>query len=166
MLKYYKFSFFDPEWRIALSIAINEQFSSIKYLVIDHCCTLDEIITIFSSTPQLRRLTCKQVEESKKYIVNDVLKMIFNLTRISIAKCYANFDELEMFISKVSLQLQVLRINTFRDVAYLDANRWERIISKHLLYLNIFEFKHEESIDKDFEASVYHEKLNGFNSLF
>ncbi|CAF3979001.1 unnamed protein product [Rotaria sp. Silwood1] len=166
MLKYYKFSFFDPEWRITLSITINEQFSGIKYLVIDHFCTLDEIITILLCTPQLCRLTCKQVDESKKIIVIDALKTIFSLTRISISKCYANCDELEMFLINISPQLQVLRINTFRDVTYLDANRWERIISQHLLYLNIFEFQYEESIYGELEVTDYHESLNKFNSLF
>ncbi|CAF0779182.1 unnamed protein product [Rotaria sordida] len=70
----------------------------------------------------------------------------------------------EMFLTNVSPQLEVLRIDTFRDVTYLDANRWERIISRHLLHLNIFEFKYEELIDEDLETTIYHERLNEFKS--
>ncbi|CAF3570438.1 unnamed protein product [Rotaria sp. Silwood1] len=166
MLKYNKLSFFSLESFIPLSRATTDQFSSIKYLVIDHCCSLNELIDILSYTPQLYRLTCKHVDESKKNIVKDTLNVIFNLTCISIAACYAEFDEVAMFLTTLSPQLELLRISTFRDVTYLDANRWERIISQHLHHLSTFEFKYEEPIDEDLEVSVYHERLNEFNSLF
>ncbi|CAF1491711.1 unnamed protein product [Rotaria sordida] len=166
MLNYYKLSFSSLESFIPISRATNDQFSSIKYLVIDHCCTLDELINIISYTPQLCRLTCEEVNESTKNIVKDTLNTIFSLTHIFIAKCYAQFDELETFLTNVSPQLEVLCINTFKDVNYLDANRWEQIISQYLLYLNTFEFQYEEFIDEDFKASVYHELINHFNSSF
>ncbi|CAF0872435.1 unnamed protein product [Rotaria sordida] len=166
MLNYYKLSFFSFESFIPLSIATSNQFSSIKYLVIDHCCTLDELINTISYTPQLCRLICQQLNESDDNIVKDSLKIIFSLTRISIARCYVVFDELETFLTNVSPQLEVLRIQTFKDVNYLDADRWERIISHYLLHLNIFEFKYEELIDEELESTVYHERLNEFNSLF
>ncbi|CAF0895501.1 unnamed protein product [Rotaria sordida] len=151
---------------IPISIANNEQYSGIKYLVIDHCCSLDDLIAILSYTSQLCRLTCYQLEESKKKIVKDALNSILSLTCISIAECSTKFDEIEMFLTNVSSQLEVLRINTLKDVNYLDANRWERIISQHLHHLNIFEFKYEELAREGLEVTVYHERLNEFNSLF
>ncbi|CAF2698559.1 unnamed protein product [Rotaria sp. Silwood2] len=166
MLKYYKLSFFSLESLFPTSISIKEQYSDIKYLVIDHCCSLDMLIAILSCTPQLYRLTCKQVNESVDNIITNALNAIFSLTRISIGSCYAEFDEIELFLINISPQLQVLRISTFRDVTYLDANRWEQIISQHLLHLNVFDFKYEQPIDEDFQASVYHERLNQFNSQF
>ncbi|CAF0779165.1 unnamed protein product [Rotaria sordida] len=144
MLKYNKLSFLALESCIPISIANNEQYSGIKYLVIDHCCSLDDLIAILSYTSQLCRLTCYQLDESKKNIVKDALNSILSLTCISIAECSTKFDEIEMFLTNVSSQLEVLRINTLKDVNYLDANRWERIISQHLHHLNIFEFKYEE----------------------
>ncbi|CAF3979589.1 unnamed protein product, partial [Rotaria sordida] len=151
---------------IPISIANNEQYSSIKYLIIDHCCSLDDLIAILSYTSQLCRLTCYQLDESKKNIVKDALNSILSLTCISIAECSTKFDEIEMFLTNVSSQLEVLRINTLKDVNYLDANRWERIISQHLHHLNIFEFKYEELAREGLEVTVYHERLNEFNSLF
>ncbi|CAF3711886.1 unnamed protein product [Rotaria sordida] len=163
---YNKLSFLALESCIPISIANNEQYSSIKYLIIDHCCSLDDLIAILSYTSQLCRLTCYQLDESKKNIVKDALNSILSLTCISIAECSTKFDEIEMFLTNVSSQLEVLRINTFKDVNYLDANRWERIISQHLHHLNIFEFKYEELAREGLEVTVYHERLNEFNSLF
>ncbi|CAF4787352.1 unnamed protein product, partial [Rotaria sp. Silwood2] len=166
MLKYYKLSFFAFESSIPLSVATNQQFSGIKYLVMDHSCTLNELIAILSYTHQLCRLTCEQIDESEDNIVTDELNVIFSLTYISITRCNAEFDELETFLIKVSPQLEVLRINTFKDVTYLNANRWKQIISQHLIHLNTFQFKYEESIDEELEATVYHKTLNEFNSFF
>ncbi|CAF3032480.1 unnamed protein product [Rotaria sp. Silwood2] len=166
MLNYFKLSFSSIESFIPLSIASNKQLSSIKYLVIDHCCSLNELIAILSHTHQLCRLTCQQVNESNENIVKDTLHMIYSLTRISITKCYAEFDELEMFLTMISPQLEVLRINTFNDVTYLDADRWERIISQFLLHLDLFQFQYKELIDEDFKLTAYHELINHFNSSF
>ncbi|CAF2946768.1 unnamed protein product [Rotaria sp. Silwood2] len=166
MLNYYKLSLFVAEASYPLSIATNEQFSTIKYLIIDHCCSFDELITILSYTPQLCRLTCEQVNESDDNIVEDALKMICSLKRVSFAKFYAEFDELEMFLRKVSPHLEVLCFNSCNDVTYLDANQWERIISKYLSHLNKLEFKYEESIDEELVTTIYHENLNEFKSLF
>ncbi|CAF4370863.1 unnamed protein product [Rotaria sp. Silwood2] len=166
MLKYNKLSFNSLESFIPIPIATTEQFSSIKDLIIDHCCTLDELIAILSYTPKLCRLTCRQINESKKNILKDTVNVISSLTRISITKCYAEYDELEMFLTKISPQVQVLRINTLKDVTYLDANRWARIISQNLLELNTFEFQYNDLIDEDFKTTVYHELINRFNSSF
>jgi hypothetical protein len=166
MLKYNKIAFYSYESFIPLPIATNEQFSTIEYLAINHCCTLDELIAIISYTPRLCRLSCVRVKESNENIAKESLNMIFNLAHISIDGCFAEFDELEMFITKISPQLQVLRVNSFRDAAYLDADRWERIISQHLLHLRIFEFKYEETIDEDLVTTLYHEQINRFNSSF
>ncbi|CAF4515145.1 unnamed protein product, partial [Rotaria sp. Silwood2] len=146
--------------------ASNEQFSGIKYLVFDHRCGLDELIAILSYTPQLYRLSCKQVNEPKKCIVKDALNVILGLIRVFIAKCYAKFETIAMFLTTISPQLEVLRINRCTDVTDLGAYRWERIISQHLLHLNMFKFTYEVHVDEDFETSVGHERLNEFNSLF
>ncbi|CAM4834407.1 unnamed protein product [Rotaria magnacalcarata] len=140
MLKYFKLSFFAFETLLSISINVDKQLTTIKYLVIDHCCSLDELIALLSCTHQLCQLTCEQVNESHKNIVKDTLYPILSLTRISIGRCYANFNEIEIFLTKIPSQLEVLRFNSFSDVNYLDANRWERIISQYLQHLNIFEF--------------------------
>ncbi|CAF4615904.1 unnamed protein product [Rotaria sp. Silwood1] len=46
-----------------------------------------------------------------------------------------------MFLTKISSQLERLRLNSFKHVNYLDASRWERIIPQYLQHLNLFEFQ-------------------------
>jgi hypothetical protein len=166
ILRYNKLSLFIYEPYIPLSIATSEQFTHIEYLVIDHSCTLGELVTILSYTPQLRRLTCEQVTESNENIIREALHTISSLTNISIARCDAEFDELKFLITRVSPQLQVLRVTGTNDVTYLDADQWERMISQDLLHLRIFELRYEESIDDDMEVTPYHERIHLFNSSF
>jgi hypothetical protein len=169
MLKYNKlsfFSFFSFETFIPLPIANNEQWTRIEYLYIHHCCALDELIIILTYTPQLCRLNCRQVNDSNGVIRKQSLNIRSNLTHIFIDRCSAEFDEMEIFMTKIVPHLQVLDITCSRDAAYLDADRWERIISQHLLHLRIFKFKYEEAIDEDLEATLHHEQINRFNSKF
>ncbi len=166
MLKYNKISFFAFETFIPLPIASNEQFTRIEYLYIHHCCAIDELIIILTYTPQLCRLNCIRVNDSNGIIRNQSLNIRSNLTHIFIDKCSAEFDEMEIFMTKIASHLQVLDITCSRDTAYLDADRWERIISEYLLDLRVFKFKYEEVIDEDLEATLHHEQINRFNSTF
>ncbi|CAF1448836.1 unnamed protein product [Adineta steineri] len=167
ILRYNKLSYYTFELPIPLSIATNTQYSHIEYLVVDHPCTLNELIVILSYTPQLCRLTCREINESnEEENTKHVLGVISNLTYISISKCYAKFDELILFITKISPQLQVLHITSCGDTTYLDADRWQRLISQYLLNLRILEFKYEEFIDDDLEVTLYHERLDRFYSSF
>jgi hypothetical protein len=166
MLKYNQLSFFAIETSIPLSIATNDQFNNIEYLVINHCCALDELIVMLSYTPRLYRLSCTRVNDSNKIIAKESLIEVPGLTHISVNKCNVDFDELETFLTKISPQLQILRITCSRDVSYLDPDRWQRIISQHLIHLHIFEFKYEEVIDEDLEVTPYHALTIRFNSSF
>lgn len=166
MLKYVNISYSESESSVSLPMATNEQISNIKYLVIDHTCTLDELITIISYTPQLQRLTCENVDESNETIQKDKIITIPTLLKISIKRCRVVFDDLETFLTKASPQLQYLRITTSNDASYLDANRWQRIISQNLRDLSVFEFVFQETMNEDFESTIYHEKINDFYSSF
>ncbi|CAF1231863.1 unnamed protein product, partial [Didymodactylos carnosus] len=144
----------------------NEQFSNIEYLFIDHTCNLDDLISILSYTPRLCRLICTEVNNSNKYITTKTISTISTSTYISITRCAVSFDDLEIFITQISSQLEVLRITCYEDATYLDANRWERIISQNLSHLFRFDFKYEEIIDEDFVVTKYHSLINQFNLSF
>jgi len=78
-LKYYKLSVLssseDEHTNILVPLAINEELSTIEYLIIDHCCTLNEIFSMLYHTPRLHRLICKNVIESH-FKVKDVKPII------------------------------------------------------------------------------------------
>jgi hypothetical protein len=164
-LKYSKLSSKRLITTIPLPIATDKQFSTIEYLIIDHYCTLTELITILSYTPRLSHLICKQRLQSSRFIERQVLSQISNLTHISI-HCCLWFDELEILIKNISSQLQELRIGTYRDSAYLDADRWEQLITQFMPRLRLFKFKYIQKIIEDLHVTPYHARINRFNSLF
>ncbi|CAM4947055.1 unnamed protein product [Rotaria socialis] len=166
VLTHYKLQCSSLESSIPLLTTGKHKFSSIRYLVVGHCCSLDDLIAIVSCTPQLSRLTCHEVNRSRTDIAKHVYNTIMSLTKIFITRCYAEFNEMETFLTKIASQVKVLHWNCFRDVTYLDATRWERIISKNLLHLNLFKFQFSINIDENPNSTGSHENRIDFNSLF
>ncbi|CAF4160454.1 unnamed protein product, partial [Rotaria sordida] len=115
-------------------LAPNEQFSTIEYLVINHICTLSELMSILYHTPQLRHLICDNLVESDSNVQTERSMILSNLVYIRINVCDIDFDEFEMFM-KISSQLQILHISQEYGKAYLDADRWKRLIIKHMPHL-------------------------------
>ncbi|CAF4971149.1 unnamed protein product, partial [Rotaria sp. Silwood1] len=137
-LKYNKlslFSLFDVEnANIFVPLAPNEQFSTIEYLVINHICTLSDLISVLYHTPQLRHLICDNLVESDSNVQTEQSMTLSNLVYIRFNVCDINFDEFEIFM-KIFSQLQVLHISQEYGKAYLDADRWKRLIIKHMPHL-------------------------------
>ena len=71
----------------------------------------------------------------------------------------------EAFIKKISSSLEVLRLKTSSDTAYLNAHRWKHLIKKHMPHLRDFYFNHQVFIDGDDTIPNY-ESINQFNSSF
>jgi hypothetical protein len=89
-----------------------------------------------------------------------------NLTHITIGRCYLQFDRFEIFIKKISLQLQVLRITASNDTAYLDGNRWERLLVQHMSHLRKFNFDYRQSVEDTLELITDHAHVHRFTSSF
>ena len=151
---------------IRLPFARNYQFSTIEHLTINHSCSLNDLVSILSYTPRLNRLTCKELIKSNKNSTREAIVNVFNLAYICISECYVIFDKLEIFLKHISSLLQVLRINTYWDVAYLDADRWKELILEYIPCLRELCLRHHEFIDDDFEVTQYHRLIHQFNSSF
>ena len=136
---------------------IPKQSSSIKHLVIDYRCTIGNLSLILAYAPQLRRLNLNKSLYSSVHIISS--QILSNLTHLCINKCDIHFDQFEILIIKISSQLQVLKLSTF-DHSYLDANRWEQLISQHMTQLRRFYFQHRESSDNNPQL------INEFTSPF
>ncbi len=151
----------------ATFVADKQQFSNIEYLTIDHCCTLNDFVSIISCTPRLRRLTCQTLFESDENIGKDMTLTLPNLTHVFIDKCELKFDVVEIFIKKICSQLQVFRITIrFKDVMYLDADRWERLITQYMPCLRKFYFKYYEYVDDHLKLTPFHKQIDRFSSSF
>jgi hypothetical protein len=145
LLKYIKLSFKEYDGFILLPFATSDQFSTIEYLVIDHPFQIDQLVNILSYTPQLCRLSCKNSRlESNGNYQNLVSIRLPKLTQISLRECDISFDEFEIFIAKISPQLHMLRIiiPDGDGESFLDTDRWEQFILKHIPQMNKFYFEY------------------------
>jgi hypothetical protein len=137
-LKYLKFSTVIAERIDFLSVATRDHVSPIEHLNIDHECTLDELNVILSYTPYVRRLICQRLFDS----YSAFSFTLANLISLSIHNCDFNFNDFEILIRRIGSKLQVLRVNNqSNDLAYLDADRWERLILQNIPDLRILHFQ-------------------------
>jgi len=165
-LKYTKISIPADEQIELLPLSTNSTGSTLEHLDINYPCTLDEMTAILSYTPRLIRLRCTELSELNSDIKRETSIILPNLTHIVIQECHMSFDEFEIFIKKISSQLQVLRINTFEDEIYIDPDRWKRLILQHIPNLRKFYFSHHEDNINAFHSKRYHALLNRFTSSF
>jgi hypothetical protein len=168
-LKYGKLSIFregrHQELGITVPLASNERFSTIEYLVINHKIGFGKLFSLFHHTPRLRYLTCKVLFDWD--VDFDTVKSVTlpNLTYLCIHRSLVDFRQLEIFIIKLSSQLQVLKIKDCLGNSYHDADRWQRLIKKHIPHLRSLVFKSEVNIDSQDDGVVI-TKLHAFTARF
>jgi hypothetical protein len=75
----------------------------------------------------LTRLICAELFELDSDIKEEISIILPNLKYLVIKEDHMSFDEFEIFIKKISSQLQVLRMNTFEDEIYIDPDRWKQL---------------------------------------
>jgi hypothetical protein len=169
-LKYNKLSVLsdseDEHTNIFVPLAFNERFSPIEYLIIDHPCTLNEILSIINHTPGLCHLNCRNIIESREKIQNIKPIMLYKLTHIHFDMYEAWFDDFEIFMSKLFGSVQVLRIKFHTGSDYLDADSWEQLIKRRIPYLRTFNYEYHEGDVTDYEDDHFHRKINRFTSPF
>ncbi|CAF4058320.1 unnamed protein product [Adineta steineri] len=155
------------EINISLPVGIpNQQFSTIEYFVINHECTLDELIFILCHTPQLRHFICGNLLKADQNVEDEQIPTLSYLKHIRIDCCYLDFNDFERFIKKVSPQLQRLHIKPNFSKAYLDADRWERLITNYIPHLDTLIcncYQHNFII---YEDRSLHLIINQFSSPF
>lgn len=123
--------------------------------------------------PQLCRLslgkfsTCGPLQRRIKSV------QLNNLTNVSLKLNSINFANFETLIKDLFRQVQTLRITVYPHdrnglgKQYLNANRWEQLISTFLPNLRIFDFQHYfPAVDHSKYQEVCDTLVNNFNSLF
>ncbi|CAF1443219.1 unnamed protein product [Rotaria sordida] len=166
-LKWFRFIFHRKNSFFSLPMAINNQRSTIEYLSIRHRCTLHELYTIISYTPQLRRLNLRHKLEIDSNIRTILPITLSNLTDFSIYIHHIKFDEFEIFIRKICSKLKILRVNIqSRDITFLNAYRWEKLILQFLPQLEEFYLRYYERVGSVYKYPIYNEGSNQFISSF
>lgn len=167
VLKYYRFYISELDVPVALPMALDDQRSQIENLNIDHCCHIDELVSILSYTPKLRRLRFSD-DSGEKYS-GEILSPITlsHLRSVSIRSYSLSFDQWESFIRQIRPPLQTLHFVTrSEDINYLNAHRWERFIQENLPQLESFSFYYYEYVDKAHNLPTYSFESNQFLSTF
>lgn len=151
----------------ALFVVDQYQLSSIEYLKIDHCCTIDDFLSILLCLPKLKSLSCQTLFQANEYIEKDIPFSIPNLTNLVIHKCVLKFDPLERILKKIAANLKRFKIHIrCIDSNYLDAQRWQTIICQIMPNLVHFQMKYYEYFHDRLQLSSYQKLLDRFLSEF
>jgi hypothetical protein len=145
-------------------MATNKQLSPIEYFSI-YQSTFNELWTILSYTPQLRRLNLlNSIDTNIQTILPITLS---NLTDISVPMDSVRFDEFEILIRKINANLKILRVSIqSQDMNFLNAYRWERLILQSLPQLKEFYLRYHEGVDDQNKYPIYSGEANQFTSSF
>jgi hypothetical protein len=169
-LKYSKISLVSHSQRehtlVSIPLAINEKFSTVEYLIIDHRCHLDELFYMLSHTPRLRQLTCRNLVESWHTFRNKNQIILSNLTHIYIDIVGEYFDEYQMFFTNVVAPVQMLRIKDHRCRNGSSAHDWQHLIKSYIPYLRIFNYEYNERYPYETDDIPFFMKINQFTSSF
>ncbi len=171
-LKYCHMSIETRQYLYPLPIPTKE-FSPIEHLVINNKVSLDQFDTLLSYVPQLHRLSFGHLDGSRRSRTHKSSISVNDLKDVSLKLYSVSFNEFESLVTEFFCQVQILRLAvclarySFNGMEYLNANRWERLISTHMVNLTIFDFQHQYSVSRyNDDRAAYEAEVNKFNSLF
>ncbi|CAF2980417.1 unnamed protein product [Rotaria sp. Silwood2] len=121
-------------------VATNE-FSTIEHLIINHEISIDQLPILLSYVPQLRHLSIGNLKEPKFNRAERGSISLNYLINVSLKLHNINFDDFEILVIIYFRQIQILTIAIQyigfygNSTQYLNADRWEQLISTHMLNL-------------------------------
>jgi hypothetical protein len=162
-LKYCKLKFQSKNNLNSSSTSTNV-FSPIEHLVIKNCFPFESFNNLLSYLPRLHHLSidglvdCHQIEVPLSPIELKCFKYV------SLKLDFVNFNRFEQLVRKFFSCIEVLRITTRYDPAFLDAKRWEQLILSSMPNLRIFDINHDGLVRNN--SLTYHDLISQFNSSF
>ncbi|CAF1219529.1 unnamed protein product [Adineta steineri] len=167
LLKYFKYTTNDVDTSTSLLSTTHKQFSTIEYMVMRHCCTFEQLSSIISYTPQLRRLDFSDTYNIALSYETILPLPLPNLTYLRIRIHHLLFDAFETFIRGMNSKLKVLYVCAdYKDSSYLDSDQWENLIIKYLPKLKKFSLEVYVHVGHSLNPSPYIEEPIQFNSSF
>jgi hypothetical protein len=149
MLKYCKLSFEEIFPFPSLPICINPS-SLIEHLIIKDNYYLNEIDSLISHVPHLRRLsiTSKYAYMLVAILLNDLTELVFTLVRLVS-------DDLDQFIKKRSDEIKVLHFWTVNEKHYPYIETSRQLISSYLPHVKIFHWNNAKEIICGHSFEIY-----------
>ncbi|CAF4494271.1 unnamed protein product [Rotaria sp. Silwood2] len=158
VLKYCKISSEENLYLGYLPMSTNT-ISSIKHLVINSKLDYNDVDTILSYAPQLRRLSINYLYPYCTGGTHVPLFTVNNLTHVSLTLDHLLFDQFETLVKNYLSQVKVLHISSNYDSTYINAIRWENLILSHMSYLQILDLQHIYDIVYRNNQALMHENI-------
>lgn len=142
-----------------------KQESVLEYLVINGVAEFDQLSVILLHTPRLVHLSCHSLHVGSEQI--QLPRSVNNLKRLFIQLDAIPFNIFESFIIQVCGNLEVLHISAKYEKTYLDAKRWEQLISCQMPNLCILDFQFKSQLfDRQIQSKEYDKLIEQFNNEF
>ncbi|CAF0784327.1 unnamed protein product [Adineta steineri] len=127
-----------------LSLPTLDQYSPIEHLIIKHCISNNQLYSLLSHTPQLRRLHLSDISNSWSKYTKPFPFVLAYLTKVSMGLNCVDFVQFQQMIIDMFHRVQVLHISIDcnSDQAYMSSNRWEQLIVSHMPNLRVFDIRH------------------------
>jgi len=166
-LKYCKLSL--PGRRTSESLPISvDEYSPIEHLIIVHSIDLRELDGLLSYVPQLRRLSLYLSSATLETQTERCQVVSNHLTHIALRVNYLRFNVFEQIFKEFIFMIEVLHL-TFTDEMdpdYINANKWEQLITSHIPHLRIFDIQCKYvSSNLDCPLGIV-DQINQFTSSF
>ncbi|CAF4254137.1 unnamed protein product [Rotaria magnacalcarata] len=163
-LKYFKIEYEIKSYKSPLSIHLSKYESCpIQYLIINSRFPFKSLNNLLCYLPELRHLSINSLVHYQDYFEENEfspMKLKY-LKYVSPKFDCIRFNKVEKILKEFLYYVQILRLTTRYDKAYLNAKRWEELIVSYMPYLRIFDINYV--LDKN---STYHHSMNQFNSSF
>jgi len=114
--------------------------------------------------PKLRYLSVNSLFATHYLDIDPCRIVLKHLKYVSLKFENVQFNQLEKLIKYFFRRVEVLRLTTRFDEAYLDAKRWEELIVSYMPNLRVFDINHEGPVR--INPLSYHGLINQFNSSF
>ena len=128
---------------------------------------------LLSYVPQLHRLSINHLDGYRSSRTKRSSLILNYLTNVSLKMKYVNFNDFESIVTDYFRQVQVLGIllqpNQWYnpDKEYINADRWEKLISTYLSKLRVFDFQYICGMFYNTtDQKAYETATDKFNSIF
>lgn len=167
-LKYCKLSLSSWNSKAPLEMCTNEK-SPIENLVIGNSVCVDLLYRLLSYIPYVRRLSIGSLEVSDTEQEKVSVSPSNELRDLSLKLTYVKFDSLISLMRDCFRTVQVLHLtveNSSTAARYIDANKWEQLITDHLHNLRVFDIHITASISDNDDQLRIESDIDQFTSPF
>ncbi|CAF3164044.1 unnamed protein product [Rotaria sp. Silwood2] len=161
--------------KITYRIRIDQDLSS-GYFSRFHCIPIETLIfngpfsndslnNLLYHFPKLHHLSINYLAASRdENSETHATSLLKHLKYVSLKLHLIAFNKFEQIVQTFFGDIEVLRISTQYDTAYLDAKRWEHLITSYMPNLRIFDIHHDGGVQRN--QLTYHDLINQFRSSF